>query len=131
MPKAKEKSITVPEEEEVIKIEEDEPEKDTVGHGMINPIEAKHHMQRLDEALQSMMMKLNSGKIKDILKDTLKEFQEARTILIPSVSDSNLITVLRTIKTQHAQPYVHRQKKLRVSWRNTCQMKTYPQDSKC
>ena len=98
MPKAEEKTISVPEEEKVIKIEEDEPEEDTVGHGMINLIEAKHHVQRLDGALQSMMMKLSGSEIKDIIRNTLKEFQEAMTILIPSMSDATPITVLKTIK---------------------------------
>ena len=45
-----------------------------------------------------MMMKLSSGEIKDILKDTIKEFQEAMTILIPSMSEADPIAVLRTIK---------------------------------
>ena len=49
------------EDEEVIEIKEDEPEEDTGGHGVINPVEAKHHIQRLDEALQ-MMMKLSGGR---------------------------------------------------------------------
>ena len=98
MPKAKEKSISVAEEEEVIEIEDDEPEEDTVGHSMINLVEAKHDIQKLDKALQSMMMRLSSSKIKDVLKDTLKEFQEAMKNLIPSMSDANPITVLKTIK---------------------------------
>ena len=85
----------MPEEEEIIKIEEDEPEEDRVGHGVINPMEAKYHVQRLDKALQSVMMKLSGSEIKDVLKGTLKEFQEAMTILIPSMSDTNPITVLR------------------------------------
>ena len=51
MSKVKEKSISVAEDEEVIKIKEDEPEKDIGGHGIINLVEAKHHVQKLDEAL--------------------------------------------------------------------------------
>ena len=114
------------EEEEVIEIEDDGQEEDLVGHGVINLIEVKHHVQRLDEALQSMMLKLSSSEIKDILKNTIKEFQEPMTILIPSMSEADPIVVFRTIKDPMCLAYTHRWKKWRVSWRNSCQMKIHP-----
>ena len=43
MPKAKEKSV-LETAEEVIEIEDD-PQEDTGGHGMVNPVEACHHIQ--------------------------------------------------------------------------------------
>ena len=44
MPKAKEKNVSVLEDEEVIEIEDDGQEEDPVGHGVINSIEAKLHV---------------------------------------------------------------------------------------
>ena len=73
MPKATEKTATRT-EEEAIKIEDDDLEADTGGHGVINPIEAWHHVQWLDEVLQMMMMRLSGYEVKDVLKDTLNEF---------------------------------------------------------
>ena len=43
-------------------------------HHAINLIEARNHVQRLDEALQMMEAKIEGGKIKDVLKDTIQEF---------------------------------------------------------
>ena len=59
-------------EEEIIKIE-DEPQEDTVGHGVVNPIEACHHVQLLDEAMQTLESKIKMGEIKNILKDALEQ----------------------------------------------------------
>ena len=70
MLKATEKSSAEP-EEEVIKIEDEYPEVDTRGIGVINPVKAWHHVQKLDKALQVMMVKLDGEEIKDVLKDTL------------------------------------------------------------
>ena len=60
MPKVKEKSVP---EEEVIEIE-DEPQEDTGEHGVVNPVEARHHIQLLDEAMQMVEAKVNTGEIK-------------------------------------------------------------------
>ena len=98
MLKAKGKSIATTGDEEVIEIEGNESEEDTGGHGVINPVEAGHHIQRLDEALQNMMMKISGGEIKDILKDTLKEFQDAIAKIMPLMCDTNPLIILRAIK---------------------------------
>ena len=42
----------------------------------INPIEARHHVQRLNEALQMIEAKIEGGEIKDVLKDTIQELKK-------------------------------------------------------
>ena len=45
-----------------------------------------------------MVVKLDSGEIKDILKDTLEEFKRAICIVMPSMMETNIVTILRSIK---------------------------------
>ena len=60
MPKVKEKSVPA---EEVIEIK-DNPQQDTGRHGVVNLVEAWHHIQLLDEAMQTVEVKVNTGEIK-------------------------------------------------------------------
>ena len=48
-------------EEDIIEIK-NEPQEDTVGHGVVNPIEARHHVQLLDEAMQALEAKVKLEK---------------------------------------------------------------------
>ena len=101
MPKASSKTLITEEksvsEEEVIEIEDDPPE-DTGGHGVINPIEAWHHVQLLDEAMQALEAKVNTGEIKNILRDTLDEVYQAIINIIPSMREASTADVLKSIK---------------------------------
>ena len=67
MPKARSKTLVSEEksvsEEEVIEIEDD-PQEDTGRHGVVNPMEARHHVQLLDEVMQALEAKVNTGEIK-------------------------------------------------------------------
>ena len=73
MPKATQKtSSTEAVAKEVIEIE-DEPQEDTGGHRVVNPIEGRHHIQLLDEAMQALEAKTKTGEIKNVLKDALEE----------------------------------------------------------
>ena len=97
MPKVTEKSTSV-QEEEVIKIEDEDLKTEPAGHDAINPIEAQHHVQRLDEALQMLAARIDSGEIKDILKETLEEFKKAICGVMPSMEEANIIGILWSIK---------------------------------
>ena len=98
MPKATEKSIsTESEAKEVIEIEEEEEEEMEPYH-TLNPVEARHHVQRLNEAILTMEAKINGGKVKDILKDTIQEIKEAICILMPSMKEANISDILWSIK---------------------------------
>ena len=95
MPKATQKSSSIEEEvEEVIEIEDDEPEMEAESHHALNPIEAKHHAQRLNEAIQTLEARVESGEIKDILKDMIKEFKEAICIVMPTMAEGNVVNIL-------------------------------------
>ena len=82
---------------EVIEIEE-EVEMEVEPHHAINPIEARHHVQRLNEALQMMDAKIESGKIKDVLKDTVQEFKETICMVMPSMTEANILDILHSIR---------------------------------
>ena len=85
------------EPEEVIKIEE-EVEMEVEPHHAINLIEARHHVQRLNEALQMMEAKIKGGKIKDVLKDTIQEFKETICMVMPSMMKANVLDILCSIR---------------------------------
>ena len=101
MPKASSKTLITEEksvsEEEVIEIEDDPPE-DTGGHGVINPMEAWHHVQLLNEVMQVLEAKANTGEIKNILRDTLDEVYQAISNIIPSMREASTADVLKSIK---------------------------------
>ena len=98
MPKATEKtSSTEAEAKEVIEIE-DEEEVETEPYCTLNPIEARHHIQRLNEAILSMEAKIKDGEVKDVLKDTIQEIKEAICIVMPSMKEANILDILRSIK---------------------------------
>ena len=98
MPKATEKtSSTEAEAEEVIEIE-DEEEVEMEPYHALNPIEARHHIQRLNEAILSMEAKIKDGEVKDILKDTIQEIKEAICIVMPSMKEANILDILWSIK---------------------------------
>ena len=58
---------------------------ETEPYHAINPIEARHHVQRLNEAIQMKEAKIKDGEIKDVLKDTIQEFKETICIVMPSM----------------------------------------------
>ena len=61
MPKATKKSTSVQEEEEVIKIVAEDPETNPIGHSAVNQVEAWHHVQKLNEAIQTLEAGIDSG----------------------------------------------------------------------
>ena len=98
MPKATQKtSSTEAEAEEVIEIE-DEEGLDTEPHQALNPIEARHHIQRLNEAILNMEARIKDGEVKDVLKDTIQEIKEAIWIVMPSMKEADTLDIIRSIK---------------------------------
>ena len=89
MPKATQKSSSMETETEVIEIE-DKVEMEVEPPCAINSIEARCHVQRLNEAIQMMEAKIDGGEIKDILKDAVQEIKEAICIVMPSMSEGNV-----------------------------------------
>ena len=84
-------------EEDIIEIE-DEPQEDTRGHGVVNPMEARHHVQLLDEVMQALEAKVNTGEIKNILRDTLEEVYQAISNTVPAMKEASTADVLKSIK---------------------------------
>ena len=98
MPKGtKQSSSAEAEPEDVIEIEE-EVEAETEPYHAINPIEARHHVQRLNKAILMMEAKIEDGEIKDVLKDTIQEIKEAICIVMPSMKEANILDILRSIR---------------------------------
>ena len=97
MSKAKGKSAPMTDEVEVIQVEDD-PEEDTGGHGVTNPVEACHHIQWLDEAMQTVQAKIYAGEIKNFLKDAIEEVYTAICIVIPTMKEAGTHNVLKSIK---------------------------------
>ena len=84
--------------EEVILVRYEEVEKDTGGHSATNPVEACHHIQWLDEAMQTIQAKIGAGEIKDVLKDTLEEVYIVICIVIPTMKEASTHDVLKVIR---------------------------------
>ena len=83
--------------EDGIEIEE-EAEMEMEPYHAINLIEARHHVQRLNEALQMMEAKIKGGEIKDVLKGTLQKFKEAICVVMPSMMEANVLDILHSIR---------------------------------
>ena len=88
--------VDVP-EEDIIEIE-DEPQEDTVGHGVVNPIEARHHVQLLDKAMQTLESKIKMGEIKNVLKDALEQVHNVISKTVLQMKEANTAGVLKSIK---------------------------------
>ena len=99
MPKAKEKKISTQEKEVVEIVEEgEETEKEEASlHGVVNPLEAAKDVRMLDQALQNMNTRTQSGEIKDVVKDTMKHFKIIITKIVPTVAEPNIITIICSI----------------------------------
>ena len=55
-------------------------------------------MQRLDKAMQTLQVKIEGGKIKDVLKGMLEDIQKAICVIMPVMKDANIFNILRAIK---------------------------------
>ena len=98
IPKATKKSSdTEVKPGDLIKIEE-EAETEMEPYHAINLKEARHHVQRLHEALQTMEAKIKGGKIKDVLKDIIQEFKETICMVLPSMAEAKIMDILHSIR---------------------------------
>ena len=98
MPKATRKTIPTEEEpDDIIEIDDDE-EHEVETHKALNPIEARHHVQCLTEAMLNMEARIQDGEIKDVLKDAIKEIKSAISIIMPQMKDADVLDVLRATK---------------------------------
>ena len=98
MPKATQKTIPAKEEpDNIIEINDDE-EQEVETHKALNPIEARHHVQCLTEAMLNMEAQIQDGEIKDVLKDAIKEIKNAILIIMPQMKDADMLDVLRAAK---------------------------------
>ena len=55
-------------------------------------------MQRLNEAMQTLQVKIEGSEIKDVLKGMLEDIQKAICIIMPVMKDANILNILRVIK---------------------------------
>ena len=98
MPKATQKSSREqPEEEDIIEVGDDDDDEVAVEagtHGVINPTEAKHHIQCLDKAREDMMARIDGGEVKDILKSVLEDFKNAITVVMPQMAEADITIIL-------------------------------------
>ena len=85
------------ESEEVIKIEDNEGQEPEI-HRAHNPIEVRHHIQRLNEIMLNMEARIQGGEIKDVLKDAIQEINDAIRVVMPLMKDAAILDVLRPIK---------------------------------
>ena len=98
MPKATQKTIPAEDEpKDIIKIGDDEGQEMET-HKALNPVEARHHVQHLTEAMLNMEARIKGREIKDILKDAIKEIKDAISVVMPQMKDAAVLDVLRSIK---------------------------------
>ena len=67
-------------------------------HKALNPIEARHHVQRLTEAVLNIKARIQGGEIKDVLKEAIKEIKNAILVVMPQMKDAKVLDVLKAIK---------------------------------
>ena len=84
--------------EEIIVVGDEEAEMDTGGHSATNLVEVHHHVQCLDQAMQTIQAKVDAGEIKDVLKDALEEVYMAICIMMPTMKDTSTWDVLKAIR---------------------------------
>ena len=88
MPKASSKQpmddIEIIEEEEETEIEEASLQRVT------NLLEAAKHVCMLNQALENMNARIQSGKIKDVMKDMMECFKDIISKIIPQVGEANI-----------------------------------------
>ena len=98
IPKATQKTIpTKAESKEVIEIEDNEGQEPEI-HRALNPIEARHHVQRLNEAMLKMEARIQGSEIKDVLRDAVQEIKDAICMVMPSMKEAAILDILRSIK---------------------------------
>ena len=98
MPKATQKTIPAEEEpNDTIKIDDDEGQE-VETHKALNPIEARHHVQCLTEAMLNMEARIQGGEIKDVLKEAIEEIKNAISVVMPQMKDAEVLDVLRATK---------------------------------
>ena len=61
-------------------------------------MEVWHHVQLLDEAMQALEAQVNTGEIKNILRDTLEEVYQAISNTVPAMKEASTADVLKSIK---------------------------------
>ena len=91
---------TIPAEEEpndTIEIDDDEGQE-VETHKALNLIEARHHVQRLTEAMLNMDAKIQGGEVKDVLKEAIEEIKNMISVVMPQMKDAEVLDVLRATK---------------------------------
>ena len=86
MPKAKEKSIVIDEEEEV------------TFHGTINPEEAKIHTIELEKAMDIIEEGVKTGNTTGLLEAAIKKIRATLVRIAPHMETANIDAVLKAIK---------------------------------
>ena len=86
MPKAKEKSIVIDEEEEV------------TFHGTINPEEAKKHTIELEKSMDIIEEGVKTGNTAGVLEEAIKKIKATLVRIAPHMETSNIDAVLKAIK---------------------------------
>ena len=86
MPKAKEKSIIIDEEEEATL------------HGNINPEEARRHTIKLEKAMDMVEEGIRTGITEGIIENAAKEIKNALVEIAPHMEDAKIEAVLKAIK---------------------------------
>ena len=98
MPKATQKTIPAKEEpDNIIEIDDNEGQE-VETHKALNPIEARHHVQRLTEAMLKMEARIQGGEIKDVLKEAIEEIKNAISVVMPQMKDAEVLDILRATK---------------------------------
>ena len=86
MPKAKEKSIIIDEEEEATL------------HGTVNPEEAKRHTIKLEQAMDIVKEGIRTGVMEGIIKNATKKIKVALVEIAPHMEDAKVEAMLEAIK---------------------------------
>ena len=86
MPKAKEKSIIIDEEEEITL------------HGTVNPEEAKRHTMELEKSMDIIEEGVRTGNTEGLLEEAKKKIKTTLFGIIPHMETAKIDAVLRAIK---------------------------------
>ena len=81
--------------DEPITMEEEEPEVEPVG--VINKREAANHHCLISNALQDFARWIRDSEVWDVMKQLIEEVQVVIKQVFPTISEANIITILRAI----------------------------------
>ena len=67
-------------------------------HGVINPLEAKFHVDTLDQTMEMIQERVDTDNTKDIAETAIEMIKATLASTLPMMQDANMATVVKAMK---------------------------------